>query len=788
MSTLQFVRARFGRLFLVCMTLALLGCGGGGGGDGSSSSPTGEARLVSIAVSAEHADTSLRKTQQYRALGSYSDGVERDLSEKVMWNIEDVSVATVSNAAGMRGLVAAVAVGTTRITATSGDLAGSTDVKVPGPRFAYAANAGDGTVSIYLVDDGTGALSHRGYALAGLNTTRLAVHPSQQFLYAINENSDTISIYRIDAHTGMLTEIPTSPTRVDAQPAMLVFDATGQFAYVTSFALNNVGLFRVDPTSGAMSDTGVRQGTDGPPTAALADPSGRRLYIASATANAVRGYNIQGDGRLVAFETSVPTGGRPLAMAMNKEGRHLYVTTSADATIASFAINGTSGHLASIGTTGAADPNPWAIAIDPEGRFAFVTNSNGRSVSMHAIDAATGVPAGSDASVATGELPTSIVIDPSGRYAYATALQSNNISLFRLNESSALVPNSTPVSAQAFPRQLVVTKGYAPVRRRANAVFVTNGEGVSGYHIDGSTGNLQPTSNLASTAALSLAVDSDRQIALVGSANGISSYRVDGTSATLSQLDTTFVAGVMPTAIAIDPSARFGYVYDSTSGNILAYGIETDGKLTHLGSVSHTSPGGVTRMAIDPSGRFLYASDFVGRSVAGYAIDLKTGSLSLRAGPEPLGTNPYALSMLASGAGFLLGDNTGNIHHVSIDPQSGDFAGAGVQHIVEGVPSDLLFDAASATLIVLQYDRNELLTSQIDERAEGWRLASRMPTGLNPLAMAFASGQDFLYEINTGDGTLGAFHLGADGQLTAVGSMLSAGAQPTGIALLESVE
>jgi uncharacterized protein YjdB len=68
--------------------------------------------------------------QAMTATGRYTDGSTVDLTETAVWASSDTAVATVSNAPGARGQIAAVAAGTATITATVGSISGSTTVTV----------------------------------------------------------------------------------------------------------------------------------------------------------------------------------------------------------------------------------------------------------------------------------------------------------------------------------------------------------------------------------------------------------------------------------------------------------------------------------------------------------------------------------------------------------------------------------------------------------------------------------------------------------------------------------
>ena len=73
------------------------------------------------------------------------------------------------------------------------------------PRFAYVANASDGTISIYTVNATTGQMRHNGYVSAGTSPLSVAVDPKGRFAYAANYGSNNVSVYTINQATGALT-------------------------------------------------------------------------------------------------------------------------------------------------------------------------------------------------------------------------------------------------------------------------------------------------------------------------------------------------------------------------------------------------------------------------------------------------------------------------------------------------------------------------------------------------------------------------------------------------------
>jgi Bacterial Ig-like domain (group 2) len=87
------------------------------------------ATLVSITVTPAGASLPKGTTQQYTALGQFSDGSSSNLTSSVTWSSSATTFVTINAA----GLAQAVSVGTANILATSGSVTGATGVSVVAP-------------------------------------------------------------------------------------------------------------------------------------------------------------------------------------------------------------------------------------------------------------------------------------------------------------------------------------------------------------------------------------------------------------------------------------------------------------------------------------------------------------------------------------------------------------------------------------------------------------------------------------------------------------------------------
>lgn len=102
---------------------------------------------VSIQVTAATPSLPVGGTLQLTVIGTFPNGSNQTLTDTVTWSSSVTTVATISNAASSNGLVTAVGVGSTTITATLASVSGSTTLTVTAARLTYTGGPSDyGTV------------------------------------------------------------------------------------------------------------------------------------------------------------------------------------------------------------------------------------------------------------------------------------------------------------------------------------------------------------------------------------------------------------------------------------------------------------------------------------------------------------------------------------------------------------------------------------------------------------------------------------------------------------------
>jgi 6-phosphogluconolactonase len=358
------------------------------------------------------------------------------------------------------------AAGTTVATASAVSLTVSSG-PAPGNHFAYVANSGDSTISMYSVSASNGALTALAsspLAVTGASQlSEIKIDPSHQFLYVISEGSDEIYAYVVSPSTGALTAVSGSPFATGQQPQSMVFDATGAYLYVSNIKDNSVSGYLLNASTGALSLIGVPlKLTTGHNPAQLAR-AGNFLYVTYQSSNSVEVLPIDPTTGALSLGTAdgtspYATDAGPFSLAIDPAGTVLYTanTGSGTGSVSSFQIDASTGDLTTLAVS-LPIPAESDIAIDPHGKFLFVTERNvGGVVDVYPIDAASAT--GLDAAVtgspfATGGTsPNSISFDLTGQFAYVGNDQSANVAVFTLASTGVLTAVAgSPVAAGNNP-------------------------------------------------------------------------------------------------------------------------------------------------------------------------------------------------------------------------------------------------------------------------------------------------------------------------------------------------
>lgn len=326
-------------------------------------------------------------------------------------------------------------------------------------RFAFVANAGDDTISVYSIDSTTGALTGVGTVVTGAMPYAIAGSPDGQHVYVTNEVTNDISAYAVNTTSGALSPIAGSPFAAGTDPKALSFDRSGGHLYVANNGSNNLSAYAVNASSGALTPLPIATYATGTgPSAISVDDARGFVFVANhGGSNDISVFAITtGTGALTAVAGSpFAAGGNPHALAYAASEQALYSANSngASSTISGFRVFPT-------GDLQALQKSPFTLAVDNyiatdrNGGCLYVTTGGG-VVGYGIVDAGVLIPL-SGFPVASGTNAYSVTVDPSNQFLYVGNDGAGNVSGYKRNGCGLTAIPGSPFAAGNNPDLIAI--------------------------------------------------------------------------------------------------------------------------------------------------------------------------------------------------------------------------------------------------------------------------------------------------------------------------------------------
>ncbi len=326
--------------------------------------------------------------------------------------------------------------------------------------YVYVAAQDDDKITIFTMDEGSGALSPQAEVAIGGGPSLLALSQDKSTLYVGHRSSAQISSHRIDQTNGSFSQ--TGIVDAGDSPTYIVQDRTGkhllcsfyQGARAAVFPLGDDGRVGGEATSSIATADGAHS--------IMTDRSNRFAYvphIAYQQDNVLEPpKNIPGPNVIyqLRFDEASGTlsGNEPLTLEMEPlvGPRHLITHPSLDivyfsneqgCSVSSYRIDqesGTLSHLQTVSTLpeGVDVRNTCSqIQFSPDASLLFVPNRGHNSIAAFKVDGE-GMLAPA-AHVDTEAVPSAFSLDPSGRFVFAAGSATNRLAAYSIDgESGAM--------------------------------------------------------------------------------------------------------------------------------------------------------------------------------------------------------------------------------------------------------------------------------------------------------------------------------------------------------------
>ncbi|TGK50740.1 6-phosphogluconolactonase [Leptospira kanakyensis] len=367
---------------------------------------------------------SLQLEAQYYLYGNKTDTT-------FQWTSSNESVATVSPT----GLVQSVGNGKILITATSGDgRARATSAITVYSGYVYASLDKSDRVGHLTMNNNTGLLTYSTFYTAGDGPTGIGFDPSGKFLFTGDFDGGTISQFLINQTTGALTSNTPVFVTAGTNPRNLVITPDGKYLYLIAEGTQNIEAYSIN-LNGNLSFINSYTSIIGQAQIQISR-SGKFILLMNGSYNAIVAYQvnpIDGSLSLVATSPSFTNGGTGY-IATHPNGSFLYVGSFPAVTVLSFDDN--TGNMTIVDSVPQTMLSNGA-AIHPNGRFYYVMNLNNETISCYGIDPITGkISFLTSISGFTGSSLRYMIIDPTGRFAYVADNNTNFMLQFSINQTT----------------------------------------------------------------------------------------------------------------------------------------------------------------------------------------------------------------------------------------------------------------------------------------------------------------------------------------------------------------
>jgi 6-phosphogluconolactonase (cycloisomerase 2 family) len=694
----------------------------------------------------------------------------------------------------------------------------------PVARFAYLANSGDDTISVFIANNTSGQLTHHGYALTGDGPNALTIDPSGQFAYTTNTNSTDISLFHINSLSGELTAADCNGATgnldncaTGGTPVFLAFGSSGRYAYVANQTTNTITVHEKDTVAGSLGDAAsvqppIELGLSGGlvPSKIRIHPSGDFLYVVQSGSNDLGIYDISNSNGTLSEKTGnspVSSGGNsPVDMVITSDGQYAYVANSTSGHIGVFNIDA-NGLLAAIGSPVATGLTPQALALDSTEQWLYLLNREAAgSVSVFEIQSDGSLTqincSGASLTCAVGSLPESITLDTTSQFLSVTNGADNTVSTFSIDQTSGELSDAGTLSARATPGALTYLSDPAEVVTTPRFAYAANYDSfnLSAYSINASNGVLTSLGTPTAAAGRPTAVTTDLTGNFLYATNdvtdNVSVFSINSGSGALTEISgspfSTEILEVGPLSISIDPSGRFAYVANSTD-TLSAFDIDsTTGALSLMTGSPFTAGDNPSAVTIDPTGRFVYNTNIVSDDVTAFSIDTTTGALA-PIGTYTAGDGPSSVVVDPSGR-FVYVTNNGfpsfNVSAYSINPLTGALTDVpGSPFSAGNAPISVTVDPLGKFVYVANRSTQNVTPYTINQNTGALTAGTNVATELNPQAITIDPSGQNVYVANADSNSISGYSVDAtSGELTSIGASVASGSFPQSIVTTATVQ
>lgn len=311
--------------------------------------------------------------------------------------------------------------------------------------YVYVANEDSHDVSVFALNEKSGALTSIETQTVGGIAMPMAVSPDKSRLYVgVRSVPYRVATFGIDPESGKLHDLGTAP--LAASMAYLSTDATGKFLFSASYGGNQ---FSVNPIGRGGIVGAPQQSIPTGPMAHSIMPSPDNRYVFGAVLGEDKWKRFSFDptngtlGNETDAFAGVPKSG-PRFFRFSPDHRFVYVIDELDAKVHVLAYNAEQGSVSEIQTVSALPADfgtqvPWGsdLHLTPDGRYLYTSERRSSTLGGFRVDKKTGKLT-RIGTWATETQTRGFNIDPSGKFLLSVGEKSGHVSTYRIQPSGQL--------------------------------------------------------------------------------------------------------------------------------------------------------------------------------------------------------------------------------------------------------------------------------------------------------------------------------------------------------------
>jgi len=714
------------------------------------------ATLVSIGVTPANPSIASGLTDALQATGVYTDQSTHDLTSAVTWNSSADNVVSVSNAAGSKGLAAALSTGAATISASFGGVSGSTTMSVT----AAALVSLGVTPANTSVAKGLTAQ----FTAIGTYTDNSTQALTSQVMWS-SSDSTVAAVSNASGYDGLATALAPGSVTVTATLGGVSGSTT---LSITPATLVSIGVTPGNPSiANGLTNQFIATGvyTDN----STQDLTTSAAWMSSNTAVA----SISNAPASHGLATGVSPGSVTISAASGSVSGSTILSVT-PATLVSIAVipanasiaYGTALQFAAIGTYTDNSTQPltatvtWSSSDLTVASISNASGSNGLATSTGqgsaTISAALGTVSGATGFTVTPAALVSITVTPATPSIFAgTTLQFTATGTYSDGSTQNLSASATWVSSGT---------AIASISNAAGSNGLSSAIGVGSVSISAAVGSV-------TSPAATLTVTADPQYAYAANQNDntLSQYTIGAGGALTA--NGVVPTGAEPNAVVEDLLGRYVYVANWIDGTLSEYTIGSAGALTAIGTVS--AGGNPASIAIDPTSSYVYVANLASSTVSQYTIG--AGGALTPIGTLASGNGPACITVDPTGPYvYTANQNSNNVSQYTIG--AGGALALTATIAAGNFPQSVGVDPTGRYAYVANYNDGTISQYTI---GTGGTLAAigTIAAGAAPESLAIDPTGHFVYVANHGDNTVSEYQIGTGGVLTAIGT-IGAGSGP----------